>query len=89
MIDFKRLRNMKNLQDIKLERAKLRYEVLLAEARLIEDLGAIQSLFTLPAFFVQFKDGLSFAHRMFDGIQNVLGWFFRKKHQPGQSEPSV
>ncbi len=87
MIDTHRLRKIKSLQDIKLEKAKLRYEALLAETKLYEDMNAIQSQFTFPVFLARVKSGISIASRVFSGIQNTMGWIFKKKGQPDQTEP--
>ena len=86
MIDTQRLRKIKSLQDIKLEKAKLRYEALLTETRLYEDLNAIQNQFTFPVFLARVKGGISFANRVFSGLQSTLGWVFSKKGHPDQTE---
>jgi hypothetical protein len=86
MADTQRFRKIKNFQDIKLEKAKLRYEALLAENRLYDDLVAIQNQFTFPVFLSKFKEGFSYASKIYSGIYNVMGWVFRKKSQPGQTE---
>ncbi len=86
MIDTQRLRKIKSLQDIKLEKAKLRYEALLSETKLYEDMNAIQNQFTFPVFLARVKGGVSFVNKLFSGIQNTIGWVFRKKDQSDQTE---
>ncbi len=86
MIDSDRLRKIKNFQDIKLEKARLRYEALLAEGRLFEDLNAIQNQFTFPLFFEKFRLGFSYTQRILSGVQSALGWMFKKKNRPYQNE---
>ena len=86
MIDSDRLRKITSLQDIKLEKAKYRYESLLAENRLYEHMTGIQNQFTFPLILSKLKDGFAFTHRMFSSVNHLMGWLFRKKGRPGQTE---
>jgi hypothetical protein len=85
MIDSDRLKKIKTFQDIKLEKAKLRYEALLAENRLFENLNEIQGQFTFPLFLTRFKDGFAFASKIYSNVNSILGKVFRKKAQPDQT----
>lgn len=86
MINSDRLRKIKSLQDIKLEKAKYRYELLLAENRLFEHMVAIQNQFTFPLFLSKVKHGFVFASKIVSSISSFTGWLFRKKGRSDQTE---
>lgn len=79
MIDTERLKKIRTLQDIKLEKARLRYEMLLAENRMAEDINVIMGVFSMQAIFDSASKMFSMAWRVYNGIQNVFGWIFRRK----------
>ncbi len=86
MIDSKRFREMKTLQDIKLEKAKLRYEVLVAENRLIESLGALQGLFTASQLLSRANEMYAYMQKAYSGVQRAVGWVFRRKDRDPENE---
>jgi len=86
MINTKRFRKLKTLHDIELEKARLKYDMLLAENRLMEDIDAVSGLFTHSSFFSRASDAFSYASGVYSGIQNLLGWFFRKKDRRAGNE---
>jgi hypothetical protein len=88
MIDTERLKKIRTLQDIQLEKAKLRYEMLLAENRLAEDINVIMGVFSMQAFFESASKMFSMAWRVYSGMQNIFGWIFRRKRQSTENESS-
>lgn len=81
-MDVSRFKNIRTLQDIKLEKARLRYEMLVAENRLLDDLRVIQGVFTAPALISRATELFSYARRAYHGVQKAMGWLFRKKRDP-------
>jgi len=79
MTDLTRFRQLRNFQDIKLEKSRLRYDMLLAENQLMSSLHAIQGLVTLTSFLSRFAEGFSYAQRILSGISHAFGWVFGKK----------
>lgn len=86
MIDLKQFRHIRTFQDIRLEKARLRYEMLLAENRLMASLNAIHGFVTLTTFFTRFSEGFSYARQIFSGIGRAFGWMFRKKKKSPSSQ---
>lgn len=81
-MDVSRFKNIRTLQDIKLEKARLRYEMLLAENRLLDDLRVFQGIFTAPALLNRATELFSYTRRAYQGVQHAIGWLFRKKQDP-------
>lgn len=79
IMDHKQFRHIRNFQDIKLEKARLRYDMLLAENRIMANLNAIQGFVTLAAFFTRFSQGFSVARSVFSRFSQAFSWVFRKK----------
>lgn len=86
MIDSKRFREIRTLQDIKLEKAKIRYEMLVAENRLIESMGTVQGLFTASQLLARANEVYAYMQRAYAGIQRVMGWMFRRREQDPENE---
>lgn len=86
MIDNKRFREMKTLQDIKLEKAKIRYEMLVVENRLIDSLNSFQGLFTASQLLSRANETYAYIQRVYSGVQRFVGWVFRRKKQDPENE---
>jgi hypothetical protein len=82
MIDQKQFRHIRTFQDIRLEKARLRYEMLLAENRLMASLNAIQGFVTMATFFTRFSEGFSYAQQFVSKISQAFGWIFRRRRKP-------
>jgi hypothetical protein len=78
MIDTTRFKNIKTLQDIKLEKARLRYDLLLAENALSENIYAIQQAFSYVSLFSRIADGYAYAQRVVSKISRFYRRIFRK-----------
>lgn len=80
-MDFSRFKNIKTLQDIKLEKARLRYDMLLAENHLHENLEGVQRLITMGAFATRISTGIHFVQDVYHRLSGFFSWFRRKKNQ--------
>ncbi len=92
-MDQNRFRNIKTLQDIKLEKAKIRYEMLVAENRISENIAGFQELSSLSSFFSRFKYGFRIAQMVFEKFNTysdkLMFWRKKKKkHKKGEEEES-
>jgi hypothetical protein len=85
MIDHKQFRHIRNFQDIKLEKARLRYEMLLAENRMMASLNAIQGFVTLTTFFSRFSQGFAISRNVFSRMGQAFSWVFGKKKKSAPS----
>lgn len=74
-MSMQRFKNLKTLQDIRLEKARLKYEMLVAENRLNENLGAIEKLFTITSVFRRFMDGLNYARHIYENVRYYIRKF--------------
>lgn len=92
MMYLQKFSKIKSLQDIKLEKARLRYEMLVAENRLMENINAIERSFSISSFFSKFTYGFRTAVSVYEKIQKIAGKFSfgrkKKKDNPSDSEPS-
>jgi retron-type reverse transcriptase len=79
MTDQKPLRHIRTFQDIRLEKARLRYEILLTENRLMTSLNAIQGFVTLGTFFSRFSRGFAIARNVSSKMGQAFSWIFGKK----------
>lgn len=78
-MDTSRLKNIKTLNDIKLEKARLRYEMMAAESHLHESLEGVQRMFTLNGIVTRISTGILFAQDIYQKVNNLFSWFRRKK----------
>lgn len=89
-MSFQRFKNIRTLQDIKLEKAKMKYEMLFAENRLMDSLNAVEKLVTIVSFFRRFAAGISYAQHFIRNfhayIEKLMFW---KKDEEKQSEEST
>ncbi len=80
-------KNIRTLQDIKLEKAKIRYEMLIAENRLMESLNAVEKLFTIVSFFKRFAAGFTYAQHFISNFHKYMEkLMFWKKDKDEESE---
>lgn len=69
---IKRFKNIHNLQDIKLEKAKLRYEMLAAENKMLGNIDALSETFSLNSIISSFNKGLNTALSVYSTITNIF-----------------
>ena len=82
MLDTKRFEKIRSFQDIKLEKAKLRYEMLMAEKNLVKSMHQTSTFFTIGAIMSRFNRGLNTALTTYSMIAN----FFSKRKKPAKSK---
>ena len=85
MIDVDRFRKMRTLQDIKLEKARLSYEMLLAEKALTEDIQAVYDGFSYLSIFSRIADGYAFVQKMFSKFSWIYHRFIRRDQEETES----
>ncbi len=80
-MNTQRYSKIKTLKDIKLEKARIRYEMLVAENGLMDNIASIQRLVTITSTFSRITQGFHLAHSIYEGIHNLTGklMFWRKK----------
>lgn len=76
MIDTKRFRAIKTLQDIRLEKARLRYELLLAENALADNLNGLQNALSFARVLSRITEGYSYARNIFSRVSGLFNWLF-------------
>ncbi|MBW6480083.1 MAG: hypothetical protein K0B37_11700 [Bacteroidales bacterium] len=80
-------KNIRTLQDIKLEKAKIRYEMLIAENRLLDSFNAVEKLVTIVSFFRRFAAGFAYAQHFISNFHKYLEkLMFWKKDKNEESE---
>ncbi|MBW6498361.1 MAG: hypothetical protein K0B09_08245 [Bacteroidales bacterium] len=80
-MDTSRFKNIRTFNDIKLEKARLRYDMLLAENSLQENLEGVQRLVTIGAFTSRITNGVHFVQDVYQRFSGIISWFRRKKTQ--------
>ncbi len=81
-MDTRRFNKIRTLNDIKLEKERLRYEILIAENRLMENFQSVEDLFSIPSFFSRVTYGFEVAHNVYKRVRDLMekfGSWRRKK----------
>ncbi|MDX9940610.1 MAG: hypothetical protein RBS53_00165 [Bacteroidales bacterium] len=78
-MDTTRFKKIKTLNDIKLEKERLRYEMLAAEHSLHDSLEGIQQTFTMNGLVSRVSTGFLFAQDVYNRFGNIISFFRRKK----------
>ncbi len=88
-MEQRRFSKFRTLNDIKLEKERLRYEMLIAENRLMENFHSINKLITLTPLFSRITYGFQVAqtvyHRFRDIIDKFSSWKKKKKNKKRKS----
>lgn len=88
-MDKRRFGKLRTLNDIKLEKERLRYEMLIAENRLMENFHSVDKLITLPSVFSRIAYGFEVAqtvyYRFRDVIDKFSSWKKKKKNKKRKS----
>ncbi len=77
---------MRTLQDLKLEKARLKYEMLVAENNLAEDLHAVERVFNFSTTIANFSKGISVARKAYEKLSSLFGKFSGKKKKKKSKE---
>jgi hypothetical protein len=78
-MDTRHFSKIRTLKDIKIEKAKIRYEMLLAENKLMESFGAIQQAFTITTIFSRITQGFHVALNVYHNVRKFMDKIFRRK----------
>ncbi len=79
MIPTERLRNVRTMQDLRGEKARLRYEVLMAEKDLADSLQAVDKVLTFFTLFRRAAGVVRYAYGIISHMSGFLGGLFGKK----------
>lgn len=79
MIDTHRYRKIKTFQDIRLEKARLRYEALVAENAMMEGFRSLERVFTIFSMARRVSDYVGYGFRAMSGLGRFFGRVFHKK----------
>ncbi len=71
---FEAIRNIKTMDDIRVEKARLRYEALIAEKNLDESLGGLEKLSDIMG---NVKRGYAAAQQAYQMFARISSWFNR------------
>ncbi len=74
-MDSHRFHKIKSLSDIKLEKERLRYEQLLAENKLAENIQSVKQMASITSLFGSITSGFEFAHDIFRKIADIIALF--------------
>jgi hypothetical protein len=86
-MSIQRFRNIRTLQDIRLEKAKIRYEMLIAENRLMDSINAVEKLVAIVSFFRRFAAGFAYAQHFIRNFHTYIEKFmFWKKDKNNETE---
>ncbi len=89
---YEAIRKIKTMDDIRVEKARLRYEALIAEKNLNESLGAFEKL---SDFLSNIKRGYSAFQQAYHMFSRMNSWLarvfsgFKKKETPDTQEEPV
>ncbi len=84
-IDYKKIRSF---SDIEVVKSKVRYEMLMAENLLYENLMSIERIFTFATFASRFSSGFSKAQGIFSKISDLMGKLFHRKTKASKKRAS-
>ncbi len=83
-MDMERFRRIRTLHDIKIEKARLRYESLVAENAMMDSVRAVGSLFSLVRYIRKVSAGFGTAFAVASRITRFTsGIFSRSKPETG------
>lgn len=86
---FEAIRHVKSMHDIRVEKARLRYEALMAEKNLNESVDAFEKL---SDFLSNIKRGYAAFQQAYEMFSRMSSWFgrmfsgFKKKEKPDTRE---
>lgn len=79
MIPTERLRDVRTMQDLRAEKARLRYEALMAEKDLTDSLRAVDKVFTFFTLFRRAAGGVRYAYGVLSRVSGFFGGLFGKR----------
>lgn len=82
-MNYQRFKNIRTMQDIKLEKAKIRYEMMMAENQLMDSFNAIERLVVITTFIKRFAAGFSAAQNFIRNFHHYIEKFMFWKKDKG------
>ncbi len=93
MIPFERLKDVRTMQDLRVEKARLRYEALMAEKDLSDSLRAVGKVVTFFTLFRRAAGGARYAYGVVSRLSGFFSGLFGKKSKKEkagkETEPEV
>ncbi len=89
---FESLKHIKTTQDIKLQKARMRYEAMLAENKMMESFHSIGQVFTIIYTFRKVTSGVSYVYQTYQKISDFLSRLFggsKKEKKENNQEETV
>ncbi len=82
-----RFKKIKSLNDLKLEKARLRYELLVIENNLNENFKAVEDMASYSALISRITYGFEVGQRVYKKIHQLISWFgSRRKSKKKKKE---
>ncbi len=90
MFDLSRFSKIRSFHDIRLEKARLRYEMLASENRLNKSLGATAQKLNPQVLFTQLITGWTIAKGLMRMVSGGINWLTRiwRKRRCEEQEPT-
>jgi len=89
-MSLQNFKKLKTLQDIKLEKTKIRFEMILAENKLMDSLNAVEQVVTIASFFRRFVTGFRYAQSFLQNFYKYIDRFmFWKKDKEEDEDEST
>ena len=93
MIPVERLKHIRTMQDLRVEKARLRYEALMAEKDLADSIRAVGKVVTFFTLFRRAAGGARYAYGVVSRLSGFFSGLFGKKsgkRKPGKdANPEV
>ncbi len=85
MIPTERLRDVRTMQDLRVEKARLRYEALMAEKDLSDSLRAVEKVVKFFTLFRRAAGGARYAYGVASRLSGFFSGLFGKKSKKRES----
>lgn len=78
-MDTSRFKRIKTLKDLKLEKARLRYELLVIENNLSQNFKAVEDMASYSALFSKITYGYEVGQRIYKKFHQLFSWLGSKR----------
>lgn len=72
-MNTKRFKKIRTIKDIELEKANLRYEMLVAENKMMDNFESLATVFSISSIIVRANKSLNTVLRTYSMISNIFG----------------
>lgn len=87
MNDLSHLNKIRTLNDIKLEKARLRYELMVAESQIYDSMRSVESMASFPSLYSRIMYGFEIGQKIVEKVISIIHYFRsgkkkkKKKHK--------